>query len=177
MNQGIHLVDLLVWFMGDPVAVQAYADTLYRDIEVEDVLAATLRFGNGALATITATTTTAPGFPHRMELYGTGGAIQVEGETVVRWDLADPAAATVEPPEIGAAAGAGAAADPRDIAPTGHIAVVRHLIQAVRAGRAPKIDGTEGRRSLAAVLAVYEAANLLDPTTQPPNRPSDHPTT
>ncbi|RMF89527.1 MAG: gfo/Idh/MocA family oxidoreductase, partial [Nitrospinota bacterium] len=55
MNQGIHLVDLLLWYMGDPVQVQASADTLQRDIAVEDTLVATLRFASGALATITAT--------------------------------------------------------------------------------------------------------------------------
>ena len=160
MNQGIHLVDLLVWYMGDPVAVQAYANTLHRDIEVEDTLAATLRFGNGATATITATTTAAPGFPHRIELYGTSGGIQIEGETVGRWTLADPTKATTEPPEIGAPATAGAGSDPRGIAPTGHIAVLRDFIRALREGHDPQIDGVEGRRSLTTVLAIYEAAGL-----------------
>jgi UDP-N-acetyl-2-amino-2-deoxyglucuronate dehydrogenase len=166
MNQGIHLVDLLVWYMGDPVQVQAHAGTLHRDIEVEDTLTATLRFADGALATITATTTAAPGFPHRMEIYGTGGAIQVEEESVGRWELVDPARATVEPPPIETAASAGAGADPRGIAATGHIVIFRDFIHALRAGRSPQIDGAEGRRSLAAVLAIYEAAGLLDQVTK-----------
>ncbi|HDQ72813.1 MAG TPA: Gfo/Idh/MocA family oxidoreductase [Chloroflexi bacterium] len=161
MNQGIHLVDLMVWMMGDPVSVEAYADTLRRAIEVEDTLAATLRFANGALATITATTTASPGFPHRLELYGTNGGIQVEGESVTRWVLADPGRATGEPVETGAAVGAGCGGDPRDIAPTGHINVFRDFIAALREDRAPQIDGPEGRRSLATVLAIYEAADLL----------------
>jgi UDP-N-acetyl-2-amino-2-deoxyglucuronate dehydrogenase len=161
MNQGIHLVDLLVWYMGEPVAVQACADTLHRDIEVEDTLAATLRLANGAMATITATTTAAPGFPHRLEIYGTGGGIQIEGETVRQWTWADPARATLARPEIGAPADAGAGSDPRGIAPTGHIAILRDFICALREGRAPQIDGAEGRRSLATVLAIYEAAGLL----------------
>jgi len=161
MNQGIHLVDLLVWYMGDPVEVRAQAATLHRDIEVEDTLAAALRFGNGALATITATTTADPGFPHRIEIYGTKGGIQIEGEAALRWELADPAGAAVEPPELGTAASAGAGGDPRGIAATGHIAIVRDFIEALRDGRAPHIDGREGRRSLAAVLAVYQAAGLL----------------
>jgi predicted dehydrogenase len=160
MNQGIHLVDLLVWYMGDPVEVQAHAATLQRDIEVEDTLAATLRFANGALATITATTTAALGCPHRIEIYGTGGGIQVEGESVCRWELADPAKGTVEPPEISAPADAGAGSDPRGIRPTGHIALFRDFIQALQANRPPPIGGAEGRRSLAAVLAVYQAAGL-----------------
>lgn len=161
MNQGIHLVDLLVWMMGDPVSVQAYADTLQRAIEVEDTLTATLRFANTALATITATTTASPGFPHRFELYGTKGGIQVEGESVTRCLLTDPGQATLESTVTGVAAGAGSGGDPRGIAPTGHINVFHDFIAALREDRAPRIDGTEGRRSLAAVLAIYEAAGML----------------
>ena len=161
MNQGIHLVDLLVWTMGDPVTVQAYADMLHRHIEVEDTLAANLRFASGAVATITATTTATPGFPHRLEIYGTQGGVQIEGEAVGRWELAEPTKATVKPPEIGAPAHAGAGSDPRGIAPTGHIALFRDFIVALRENRTPQVDGAEGRRSLATVLAIYEAAGLL----------------
>jgi predicted dehydrogenase len=160
MNQGIHLVDLLIWTMGDPVQVQAHADTLHRRIEVEDTLGATLRFANGSLATITATTTAAPGFPHRIELYGTNGGVQVEGETVTRWQLADPARATVEPPAIEAEDTAGAGSDPRGIAASGHITLFKDFIQAIRENRQPLVDGREGRRSLAAVLAIYDAAGF-----------------
>jgi UDP-N-acetyl-2-amino-2-deoxyglucuronate dehydrogenase len=160
MNQGIHLVDLLIWYMGDPVDVQARADTLHRDIEVEDTLAATLRFTNGALGTITATTTAAPGFPHRVEIYGTRGGIQVEGESANRWQLVEPEKAKIEAADTSAASDAGAGGDPRGIKPTGHIAIVRDFVQAVREGRAPEIDGAEGRRSLDTVLAIYEAAGL-----------------
>ena len=161
MNQGIHLVDLLVWYFGDPVDVRAYAATLHRDIEVEDTLSATLRFANNALATITAATTVEPGFPHRFEIYGTNGAIQVEGESVLRWQLADASKSTVQAPEISAAADAGAAGDPRGIATSGHIAIFRDFIEALCSDRAPKIDGGQGRRSLSAVLSVYRAAGLL----------------
>ena len=160
MNQGIHLVDLLVWYMGDPVEVQARVDTLHRVVEVEDTLTATLRFASGAQATITATTTAAPGFPHRIEVYGTGGGIQLEGENVSRWELVDPAQATISPPKIAAAANAGAGGDPRNIAPTGHIGLIKDFIQAIRADRQPLVDGQEGWRSLATVLAIYEAAGL-----------------
>lgn len=161
MNQGIHLVDLLVWYLGDPVEVQATAATLQRQIEVEDTLAASLRFASGARAALAATTTAAPGFPHRVEIYGTGGAIQIEGETILRWELAEPARARVERPPLGGSAPAGAGADPRGIAPSGHINLVRDFIEALRTARPPLVDGREGRRSLAAVLAIYQAAGLL----------------
>jgi len=161
INQGIHLVDLLVWYMGDPLEVQAQAKTLHRNVEVEDTLVATLRFANGALATITATTTATPGFPHRIEIYGTQGAIQVESDVLGHWQVADPDKATVKAPQVGAAADAGAGSDPRGIAPTGHIAIVRDFIHALREDRAPLVDGVEGQRSLAAVLAIYQAAGIL----------------
>ena len=160
MNQGIHLVDLLVWCMGDPTAVQAFGATLHRNIQVEDTLAATLRFANGALATITATTTAAPGFPHRLEFYGTEGGIQVEGEVVSAWRFAEPERARIEPPTTGKAEHAGSGGDPRGIRPTGHINIVHRFIDSIRAGRSPEVDGAEGRRSLAAVLAIYQAAGL-----------------
>lgn len=163
MNQGIHLVDLLIWYMGDPASAQAYATTLQRSIEVEDTLAATLHFADGALATITATTTAAPGFPHRVEIYGTDGGIQVEGESIGHWQLADPATAAVEPAEIktGIPADAGAGGDPRNITPTGHAAIFRDLLHALDQDRAPMVDGAEGRRCLATVLVIYKAASLL----------------
>ena len=160
MNQGIHLVDLLVWFMGDPVRTQASAATLQRDIEVEDTLVATLAFANGALATIAATTT-APGSPHRLEVYGTHGAIQVEGEHAQTWQLRDPAAAVVEPPPLRRDTAAGAAGDPRGIGLEGHARIVGDFVAAVRDGRRPTIDGAEGLRSLAAIEAIYRAAGTV----------------
>ena len=161
MNQGIHQVDLLVWYMGDPVTIEAYAGTLQRAIEVEDTLAATLRFANGALATIAATTTAAPGFAHRVEIYGARGGIQIEGESVIRWQLPEGAGLDSLPPENIAPANAGAGGDPRAIPVSGHIGIYRDFIQALRDRRAPLVPGEEGRRSLAVVSGIYEAAGLL----------------
>ena len=55
MNQGIHIIDLLLWFVGDPVEVHAFADSRHRSVEIEDTAGAVLRFANGTVATITAT--------------------------------------------------------------------------------------------------------------------------
>jgi UDP-N-acetyl-2-amino-2-deoxyglucuronate dehydrogenase len=160
MNQGIHMLDLLLWFMGDPVEIQASAATLVRQIEVEDTLVATLKFVNGAMATITATNCAGPGFPHRLELYGNNGGIQVEGEAIVRWELVDASKATIERPTTETPVTAGASSDPRGIAPTGHINFFADFIQAINDNRLPCVDGVEGRRSVAAVLGIYEAAGI-----------------
>lgn len=164
MNQGIHLIDLLVWYMGDPTDVQAHADTLARHVEVEDTLAATLRFSNGALATVTATTTAHPAYPHRLELYGTQGSIQLEGEDVRRWAL--DGEATTETPAPPSSSEAGAAGDPAAIRLTGHVGIIRDFMQAIRDRRSPLVDGREGRRSLQAVLEIYAAAHMGRPASR-----------
>ena len=156
MNQGIHIIDLLLWFVGDPVEVHAFADSRHRSVEIEDTAGAVLRFANGTVATITATVATEPGFPHRLEVYGTNGGIQIEGESVLRWGMADESKATVEPwPVATEQVDPGMAGDPRGISTSGHIAILKDFIAGIRRGQDPVIDGAEGRRSLAAILAVY----------------------
>ena len=157
MNQGIHLADLLLWFMGEVVEVTARADTLAHPIEVEDNLACTLAFRNGALGAIYATTAAAPGFPHRVEVYGTEGGVQIEGEALVRWNARTPAPQGLASVESGAAA-AGSGASPTGIAVTGHARLMADFVAAVREDRPPLVGGEEGRRSLALVLAIYESA-------------------
>ncbi len=151
MNQGIHLVDLLLWFLGDVAWVQASFGTLARDIEVEDCVTASLHFTNGALGTLAATTAAAPGFPHRVEVYGSQAGVQIEGETIVRGPGAPEARLEDKP-------AAGAGASPGGISATGHTRLIADFVEAVRDGRAPLVPGEEGRRSLALVLAVYESA-------------------
>jgi predicted dehydrogenase len=50
---GIHLMDLFLWLWDDWQEVRAMAGTLDREIEVEDVSMAIVRFQSGAMATLT----------------------------------------------------------------------------------------------------------------------------
>jgi predicted dehydrogenase len=160
MNQGIHFVDLLLWLLGaDPVRISARAATLQRQIEVEDTVVATLEFPGGALATLSATSTAPPGFRQRVEVYGTAGAIQLEGDAAIRWETADRTGPGATAP--GAAAPASPFPTVGSQSPVAHAAFVRDFVEALRDGRPPSVDGREGRRSLAAVLGIYEAAGLL----------------
>lgn len=153
MNQGIHLIDLLLWYMGDIADVQARYDTMAHAIEVEDCITATVRFANGSFGSIAATTAAAPGFPHRVEVYGTRGGVQIEGETIVRWQADQQPGRSAQAP-----VDAGAGAAPTGISAVGHTRLMGDLVEAIRQGRAPLVPGEEGRRSLAAVLAIYAAA-------------------
>src|SRR6266487_1794246 len=172
INQGIHLLDLLLWYMGDVAEVQAAAATLTHAIEVEDCITATLRFESGALGVVSATTTAAPGFPHRVEIYGDRGGVQIEGEQIVRWEsvggettkersgaeraYGKPSVVVGETREPIAA---GAGASPTGIGAAGHTRLIGDLVSAIREGRAPLVPGEEGRRSLALALAIYKAAH------------------
>lgn len=157
MNQGIHLLDLLLWYLGDPVRVQASGGTLERPIEVEDTLVGVLEFASSAKATITATTTAAPGFAHRLELYGNKGGIQIEGEQVRQWTLTEPGQVA---PVAAAGDGAGAGADPKGIAATGHMALMQDFVSSIHHDHPPLVSGSEGKRSLQAVWDIYRAAGL-----------------
>src|SRR5574344_937361 len=90
MNQGIHAIDLLQWFMGGVEEVTAYAGTLAHErIEVEDAAVAILRFTNGAMGCIEGTTCAYPGFLKRIEILGTEGSAVLEEESQVKWEFKD----------------------------------------------------------------------------------------
>jgi predicted dehydrogenase len=53
MGHGIHAMDFVLWLLGEWTEVRAMIGTLDRDIEVEDVSMASVRFANGAMANMT----------------------------------------------------------------------------------------------------------------------------
>src|SRR6185437_13880754 len=75
LTQAIHTLDLFLSLAPRPSEVAAFAATtpLHR-METEDVACAALRFTNGALGTLNATTASYPGFAERIELAGTRGS-------------------------------------------------------------------------------------------------------
>src|SRR5438874_1985561 len=82
MNQSIHSIDLLQWLMGPVKSVCAYTDTLVHRMETEDVAVAILRFANGALGTIAATTDAYPGTGTRIEVHGDKGSVVIENDSL-----------------------------------------------------------------------------------------------
>src|SRR5690606_38910997 len=57
MNQAIHNLDLLLWYLGKPEQVISMDATRLRNIEAEDVSSGIIRFESGVLATVQASTT------------------------------------------------------------------------------------------------------------------------
>jgi predicted dehydrogenase len=54
--------------------------------------------------------------------------------------------------------GGGGAADPAAIGHHAHAKQFRDVVQAIRKGAAPAVDGPEGRRSVEIILAIYKSA-------------------
>jgi len=155
INQGIHTVDLLVWLLGDVARVQARTATLLHKIEAEDTAIAALEFVSGALGTLHATTAAYPGYPRRVEITGTQGSVVLEHDRIIAADLRNP------PPDVKSNSFGDANQSASSAAVTdfrGHQAVIEDFLQAIAHDSTPVCDGTEGRRSLALVEAIYRAA-------------------
>ena len=163
MNQAIHSVDLLAWLMGPVAEINAVSATLAHErIEVEDVAMATVRFANGALGVIEATTAAYPGALKRIEIHGSEGSAVLEEEDIKSWQFAKTTkqdTALMERMQ-GRTKTGGGAADPSAIGHHGHMLLFKDVLQAIRKGTKPAIDGHEGRRSVEIILAIYKAAEI-----------------
>lgn len=162
MNQAIHSVDLLLWLMGPVVDVMAHTATLAHErIEVEDVATASLRFANGALGTIEATTAGFPGSLKKIELTGSRGTAILEEEDIIKWEFAEPAEtdAQLRQEMMGRNKTGGGAGDPAAIGHHAHAALFGDFLEAIAEDRPPIIDGREGMRSVELILAIYESAH------------------
>lgn len=161
MNQGIHSVDLLQWYMGPVESVQAIAaNIVHKEIEVEDTIVATLQFSNGALGTIECSTAVFPGVHKRIEIMGTKGTAILEENSLIKWEFKEPAS---EDDKIRRAMKEGAlshggVSNPVDISIMGHKKQIEDLMHAAETGERPLVDAVEGRKSVEIVLAVYESA-------------------
>ena len=161
MNQAIHSVDLLAWLMGPVVEIRGqFGLVAHERIEVEDVALATLRFASGAMGVIEASTAVFPGYLKRIELHGSQGSAAMEEEDLVKWDFAvgKPKDAAIRRKMSARVSGGGGAADPKAIGHHGHARQFQDVVQAIRRGVAPAIDGREGRRAVEIILGIYKAA-------------------
>ncbi len=159
INQAIHAIDLMLWMSGMPARVTAQIRTLSHDIEVEDSALAILEYADGKLGLIHATTSAFPGYPERLEFYGSqGSAIYHKGQGRLEWHLADPREDRID--EGGISSGA---AQPMDITAAAHTAQLKDFAAAIRERRRPAVDGHEGRRSVELVEAIYHSARANVP--------------
>lgn len=146
MNQGVHLVDLALWLLGDVEEVYAHTGLLAHErIEVEDTVTITARTRSGALLTFLATTTAYGEVPIRMAIMGDGGSVVTESERITHYtsrthpDLP-------ELPEVDQ-----------------QLAQLNDFVAAVRGGTAPLVTSAEARAAVAFIEAVYTSGRTGRP--------------
>ncbi len=161
MNQSIHAVDLLQWFMGPVASIQASTGILgHERIEVEDTAAAVLQFESGALGVIEGTTAVYPGFLKRIEISGTKGSVILEEEDLKYWQFDEELDEDerIRDSFLSKTKTGGGASDPGAIGYHGHKAQFQDLCRAIDEGRSPLVDGAEARKAVEIILAIYESA-------------------
>jgi predicted dehydrogenase len=145
MDNGVHAVDRLRWWLGsDVVWVAGRVANRLHISEGEDTGQALLAYANGAQATVTQSRAVArPASTSVTELVGTQGVIRVHswGEVQI--------------------ARAGATAwetVPVTRTRSGHEGEIAEFVAAVREGRPPSVSGEDGAIAVETVLAIYRAS-------------------
>ena len=153
MNQGVHLVDLTLWLLGEVEELYAHTGLLAHErIEVEDTVTVTARLRSGTQLTFQATTAAFGDLPIRMNLMGDAGSIVTERERVVHFFSRDD----LELPAF----------EPVDIMLT----QVTDFVRAIQTGGEPLVSSAEARAAVAFIEAVYESGR-----TGKPVRPAELP--
>ncbi len=76
VNQAVHQLDLLLWYMGPVAEVSAYWGNLsHPSIEVEDTAVASIKFKSGALGQIVASNSYNPAIHCKVSVLGSNGAM------------------------------------------------------------------------------------------------------
>lgn len=143
MNQAVHAIDLLQWYLG-PVTEVFGRWAKLRDgdyIDVEDTAVATLVCANGALATIQASTNYNPQFGYHVQVQGTSGAAAsvwempegVEGITDI-WSVPGEESLVHDLARDG---------EPRPGFPEFHRLQLEDFVQAIQEDRDPAVTGAE----------------------------------
>jgi len=165
----IHDIDCLRYICGEIVEVQAVTSHAIRGFEVEDSAAILLRFEGGALGTVAISDAVVSPWnweagtndnrvvawsgQNSYHFMGTSGSL--EFPNLVTWHQAgDPATGWGRP----------FVATPHGLGPrSAHAAQLRHFVAVIRGDEQPTIDGRDGLATLAATMAVHEAATTGRP--------------
>ncbi len=158
----IHDIDDLRFICGEITSVQAVTSSAIRGFAVEDTAAITLRFANGALGTVTLSDTVpapwswemtsgeAAHYPQRPEncylFSGTEGSLTVPKLELWRYDGEKSWTLPLVKQTVDVVS-----EDPLT-------RQLRHFCRVIRGEEAPKITGADAARTLAATLAVHDAA-------------------
>ncbi|MGW7285198.1 Gfo/Idh/MocA family protein [Streptomyces sp. NPDC054847] len=151
MNQGVHLVDLALWLLGEAEEVYAHTGLLAHErIEVEDTITITARLRSGTLLTFLATTAAYDGLPVRYAVLGDGGSVVIEDERLAHFNSLGGPSPVFDGPPVDQP-----------------LAQLTDFVTAVQSGVAPLVTSAQARAAVAFIEAAYRSAD-----TGVPVRPS-----
>lgn len=153
-NQASHHIDMLIWMMGEVESVIAKTSTRLVNIEAEDTGVAVLKFRNGALGIVEATTAARPrDLEGSISVLGERGTVEVGGffmNELKIWEFTDSHPMDEEVRrEYGKV--------PNEQA-WNHTEFFRDVVSSLLNGTKGLIDGIEGRKSVELINAIYESA-------------------
>jgi len=153
-NQASHHIDMLEWFFGDVVSVHARSTTALVKIETEDTAVATLKFRNGALGIVEATTAVRPAdLEGSLSILGEKGTVEVGGfamNQIRHWRFINELPSDKEVIEK-------FSVNPPNVYGFGHQAYYQHVVDCLADRGAALVDGLQGRKSLELISALYES--------------------
>lgn len=139
--------------------VHGYIASLGHSIEVEDTATAILRFKNKALGTIYGPPASFPGQSRRLEITGTRGTVIMEENSFKVWQFVDQTETDKEILEkYSKREKGGSASDPKAIPFEPHAKNIAAFISAIEEKRPFGIDGTEARKAVEIIRAIYSSA-------------------
>lgn len=165
VSQAIHLIDALVWFLGEPKSVFARAGSFRTNFDVDDTSVAVIQFESGAIGQVTSTVSAAGTERSRLEVYGSELSAVSQGpvydSTSEPFALSTPVAANAEAIRD----------EVEERVPRGfrllHRGAVNDFLTAIREGRRPLADIEACRTALQVTTAIYESAMTGQPSVLP----------
>lgn len=153
-NQASHHIDLLEWMMGDVESVFAKSKQALAEIETEDTAIVILKFKNGALGVIEATTAIRPkDLEGSISILGETGSVEIAGFAVNEmktWNFADTQTEDADVVEK-------YSVNPPNVYGFGHQAYYEHVVDCLQNDSPQLVDGLQGRKSLELINAIYES--------------------
>ena len=142
-NQGAHLVDILLWFMGDPERVYGETAIMNHDIETEDIGLAIVNFTSGAKGAVMGTTTFPTNAYFSAEVHGTQGAVLIDDVLTGKIQII------------------GDGLEQRLNGYQNRLQnVIEDMVEALATDGEMRVNGPEGRRTVALLEAIYASSRL-----------------
>jgi predicted dehydrogenase len=98
-------------------------------------------------------------------IHGNRGSAVIEQDDILKWDFnpSSPDDDEIRRRFAAKSGASGGASNPAAISHGGHMLQLSDFVEAIRADRPPSIDGREGRKSVAAICAIYESVRAGKP--------------